>query len=232
METRFDGSLVNDGINNNTYELLFKDYFNLSEEECGSIKDALTFIALDSFTKNERENKLVKFNDFLNGEFIIDVSKISYDEEKNSYIYNDEDYSIPFNLISRLFNGFGFKEELLSDKRYGQCHLKIINISPYVPYSTVVTGYITIGPIKALHTILEFENETDTVVYDWTRNLEMRKEDYYRMTKFEEVARFDGFHPREDMKYLEELQIGCKPYVTFRDEIMRDIEKNKSLFKK
>ena len=25
--------------------------FNLSEEECGSIKDALTFIALDSFTK-------------------------------------------------------------------------------------------------------------------------------------------------------------------------------------
>jgi len=232
MEARLDGSSVNDGINNNTYELLFKDYPNLSDEERGSRKDALTFLTLDRFTRHEKRNLLVKFKDLLNKQVNLDISKISYDKETDRYVYNDEDYSMPFNLISRICEGPGCKEELLSDKRYGQCHSKIIGISPCVPNSTVVTGYITIGSSKVLHTILEIETEANTVVLDWTRNLEMIKEDYYRITKFEEVARFDGSHPREDVEYLQEIHLGCKPYVTFRDEIMRDIEKNKSLFRK
>jgi hypothetical protein len=232
MTTRHDGSSVNDGINNNTYELLFKDYPELPKEEHGSREDALRFLTLDRFTRYEKRNLLVKFKDFLKKQINIDISKISYDEENDRYIYNDEDFSIPFNLISRICEGPGCKEELLSEKRYGKCHSSIISIAPSVPNSYVVTGYVTIGSHKVLHTILEIEQKDNNVILDWTRNLEMRKEDYYRLTKFEEVSRFEGKHPKEDLNYITGLHMGCKTYVTFRDEIMRDIEKNKSLFKK
>ncbi len=232
MATRLDGSNVNDGINNNTYELLFKDYPNLPSEEQGSREDALRFITLDRFTRHEKRNLLVKIKDFLNKQVNIDISKISYDEEKDGYVYNDEEVSIPFNLISRISEGPGIKKELLSDKRYGTCHSSIMGISSSVPNSYVVTGYITIGSSKVLHSILEVKDDDRFVVLDWTRNLVMDKDNYYKLTSFEELSRYEGSNTRDDIDLLCDIGMGCKPYVVFRNEIMRDVEKNKSLFKK
>ena len=36
----------------------------------------------------------------------------------------------------------------------------------------------------------------------------------------------------DNIDLLCDIGMGCKPYVVFRNEIMRDVEKNKSLFKK
>ena len=40
---REDGSSMNDGINNNTYNLLFGDNENLPEEEQGTYTNAIAF---------------------------------------------------------------------------------------------------------------------------------------------------------------------------------------------
>ena len=48
---RKDGSPMNDGINNNTYNLLFGDYDNLPEEEQGSYETVVAYVTIDCFTK-------------------------------------------------------------------------------------------------------------------------------------------------------------------------------------
>ena len=60
----------------------------------------------------------------------------------------------------------------------------------------------------------------------------MLKSDYYKITEFEEIARFKGDTVKDDMLYAGPLDLGSKVYVCFRDEIIKDLEKNKTLFKK
>ena len=233
METRFDGSSINDGINNNTYELLFRDTSSLSEEEQGDKSYAKVLVTLNRFTRYEKRNILVKLKDFILKQYGFDVSKVKYNEDKDRYIYQDEDYSIPFNMISRLIDSDQLKKELLSEKRYGHCHVKSLCMGHNVPDSEVVTGYFTIYTNRVLHSILEAKDKDgNLIVLDWTRNITMPKEDYYRLTGFREVNRFAGSKFEEDFPCLQALGVGTKTYSCFRDELMKDFEKNKSLFKK
>lgn len=58
---REDGSPMRDGINNNTYNLLFKDYDNLPKEEQGSYEKLKIFAAIDRFTKLQEKRCLQKY---------------------------------------------------------------------------------------------------------------------------------------------------------------------------
>lgn len=57
---RKDGSSMNDGINNNTYNLLFGDKKNLSEEEQGTYANAIAFATIDRFTKIQEKKDIYK----------------------------------------------------------------------------------------------------------------------------------------------------------------------------
>ena len=48
---RGNNILMNDGINHNTYNLLFSDYYNLPKEEQGNYENVVAYATIDCFTK-------------------------------------------------------------------------------------------------------------------------------------------------------------------------------------
>lgn len=208
-----------DGINDNTYELLFRDFYNLPENERGTYENSVALKTIELFTKLQE----IKAN--------IDLSRITYNKEINQFEYRDNDRVITFDRLSDHFEDEDIKKELMSNKRHRQCHEKARNIAPSIRGSKIVTGYVTIGDRKVLHSIIEYDVDNKTVVIDWTSNLHITKEQYVELTKFVELSSFEGRKVIDDIELItENFNIGIKPYVVFREEIMRDIKKNSQIF--
>ena len=103
-------------------------------------------------------------------------------------------------------------------------------ISSVVPKGTIVTGYVKKSYGKFLHSVIELEEEKGTYIIDYTKNLFMGKGQYYKLTNFEEIERISEQQFIEDLLQIEQFPISVKAYLTFRSEIIRDLEKNKFLF--
>lgn len=219
---------TNEGINNNTFDLLFCNVENLPEEEWGSLEDISLFGLISTFTLRERDASLVSRLKSIG----FDINDITYDEENACYKYLDEKYNIPFEMISDYIDNEYIKDELTSEKRFGNCHTMSTIFAYSIENSMVVTGYIKALDQLVLHSIIEYSKDDETYVIDWTRNVKMLKSDYERLTGFTELARFNGDVCYNDLGYLESLNINSKSYVCFRDEIINDIKKNKRLFKR
>lgn len=228
---RKDGSPMNDGINNNTYELLFGDFDNLPENERGTYENLIAFATIDRFTKLQEKKIFTKLLKMIYKKSNIDLNKITFNKEIKQFEYRDNDKVITFDRLSDHFQDEDIKKELMSDKRYGECHSRAMNIAPSIKDSKIVTGYVTIGNSKVLHSIIEYDVDDKTIVLDWTRNLHITKEQYIELTKFVELSSFDGREVIDDIELItENLNIGVKPYVVFREELMRDIRKNSQIF--
>lgn len=120
-----------------------------------------------------------------------------------------------------------------SERRYGQCHEKSIEISMALPEAYIVTGYIKENKGKFLHSIVEIEKKNEKYVIDYTKNIIMPKEQYVKLTSFEELERIS------DMEYLQHVQkianipgIDLKVFTTFGKEIVKELEKNAFMLKK
>lgn len=222
---------MNYEINNNTYELLFRDFDKLPENEMGSYKNLMALATIDRFTKMHEMEIFTKLLKIVYKEEKIDLSRITYNKEIEQFEYRDDDKIITFNKLSDYFSDKDIKEELMSNKRYRECHLKAMSIAPSIKGSRIVTGYITIGNIKALHSIIEYDVDNKTVVLDWNRNLSITKEQYVQLTEFVELSSFDGRNVIDDMELIVgNLNIGVKFYLVFREELMRDIKRNSQMF--
>lgn len=221
------------GVNKNTYNLLFQDFENLSDEEMGTFKDFITFKTIDEFTKIKEKSIFQKILNFIYKDNYVKLDKITYNDKTKQYEYQTEDDIITFNKISNLINieDKKFKQEILSKKRYGLCHSRSMMLSPWIENSKITTGYITIGTQKCLHSIVEYFNGEEIIILDWTRNLVMSKKDYNNITKFIELASYDGKEVLEDMKNLfSNINLPIKLYLTFREELKRDSIKNSTFF--
>lgn len=237
---RKNNSPTNDGINNNTYNLLFQDYKNIKIEERNTKENERAFVTIDYFTRT-KENKLLAFRAKLQkkiyGKTYIDFDKITYDEENKEYIYKDNDLIIRFDLIS---NGFKKKKEikdiineLTSKKRKGRCHNRSIQFARNFEGWKVVTGYIIFGDSKILHSFIECNSKkNEKIVLDWTLNLKIKKEDYVKLTKFEELNAIPSEKINDEIDLIyKNLDMGIKPIVLFWDEIVRDLKRNEHIFK-
>lgn len=160
------------------------------------------------------------------------MNNISFNKESKQFEYRNGDKVITFDKLSNHFEDDDIKKELMSNKRYGECHTQAMLIAPSIKGSRIVTGYVTIAKSKVLHSIIEYDIDDKTIVLDWTRNLYITKEQYIELTKFVELASFDGKEVIDDIERITgNLNIGVKPYVVFRDELMRDMERNPHIFK-
>lgn len=66
---------------------------------------------------------------------------------------------------------------------------------------------------------------------DWTKNLKITKEQYIELTNFVELSSFEGRKVIDDIEIIfKNLNIGVKTYVVFRDELIRDMQKNPHIF--
>ena len=224
------------GINKNTYELLFSDYNNIPEEERISIENNYIMAVIQSYTRFREKgifSKLLKLA--FEKKHKIDFSKIKYNDKTEEYEYelNGEVYT--FDKLSNELENKNVKKELESERRYGQCHEKSIEISMEFPEAYIVTGYIKENKGKFLHSIVEIEKKNEKYVIDYTKNIIMPKEQYVKLTYFEELERIS------DMEFLQHFQkilnftiqkIDLKLYTTFGKEIVKELEKNAFMLKK
>lgn len=88
---REDDSPMKDGINNNTYNLLFGDYASLPEEEQGSYENVVAYATIDRFTKLQEKKIFTKLLKLLYKNTIIDLEKITFNEETKQYEYKNND---------------------------------------------------------------------------------------------------------------------------------------------
>lgn len=233
---RKDKSSKKDGINNNTYDLLFKDYKKIKAEERNTKQNEKAFVTIDYFTRTKK-NKLLAFSAKLLKKVGIDFDKITYDEENKEYVYEDNDLIIRFDLIS---NGFKKEKEtediineLTSKKRKGRCHNRSIQFARSFEGSKVVTGYITFADSKILHTFVECNSKkNEKIVLDWTLNLKVKKEDYVKLTKFEELNSIPSEKINDEIDLIyKNLDMSIKSTVLFWDEIVMDLKRNEHILK-
>lgn len=223
-------SLFKYGININTYNLLFEDSNIILDDE-NSYENYIADRTIKSFTK-QQEKVLTKILKLLYKSKLIDLNNITFNENTNMYKYENNNVIITFKKISDCFYLDEYLiKELTSYERKDKCHIRAIDISPKIKDSKIVTGYITILNKNFLHSIIEYESNGETFILDWTRNLQISKEQYIKLTKFKKIYSFEGSKVIDDVEIFNTLNIGIKIYLTFREEILNDTKKNPKIFK-
>lgn len=223
------------GININTKNILFNDdFYTLLESELGTLEYAKILFAIDTYTrmihKNIFEKMLLKLEA---SRFNIDLSKIKYNEDKKQHEYKLENGKIiTFDLLSDMLDADKkILDELESNKRKRKCHSRSISLGDSTKDSVVLTGTITVGDRKVLHSVVEANNKQNKpVILDWTRNLVIDKESYIKLFKFDILTSVDSKLIFDDLSILKELGLDVKQYLVFRDELMKDVEKNSQIF--
>lgn len=95
--------------------------------------------------------------------------------------------------------------------------------------SIVLTGYIVIGKYKILHSVVEVNKDGKIEILDWTKNIIMNKEDYINLFDFKVLTQIKIENILNDFEILNKFlpNFSLKTYLVFRDELMKDLEKNK-----
>ncbi len=137
-------------------------------------------------------------------------------------------------LVPDVKQVFPFIEE---DERFGKCYdfayticLCLANLS-----NELVTGYIYgyCDKSKFLHSWVETTIKGKEYAIDGTINALVNKEGYYLMRYAEPITRINKLTLRRDAEiYMDKLEkVPLEVYYVFRDEIIKDLEKNQDLFK-
>lgn len=219
------------GINKNTYDMLFPDFYNIKKEKIADEKTSLIIELIDVYTLTEQKELFIDLvKKTFDEQYGINYSNIKYNKETKQYEYEIKGKIYTFNELSDITDIEKFKKELKTDKRHHKCHTRTLELSFGVPESNIVTGYEVIADIKALHSILEYKVKNKLYIIDYTKNIIMPKEQYMELTKFKEIERIS------DLEYIEDLgriynfpHLTDKVYVTFQKELIREL-KSKALF--
>ena len=219
------------GINKNTYDMLFPDFYNIKKEEIADEETSLIIELIDVYTLTEQKKLFIDLvKKTFDEQYGINYSNIKYNKETKQYEYEIKGKIYTFNELSDITDIEKFKKELKTDKRHHKCHTRTLELSFGVTESNIVTGYEVIADIKALHSILEYKVKNKLYIIDYTKNIIMPKEQYMELTKFKEIERIS------DLEYIEDLgriynfpHLTDKVYVTFQKELIREL-KSKALF--
>ena len=160
---------------------------------------------------------------------------VIFQDEANAYIDETKQYEyvldnkiITFNMLSNIVNDKELIKELKSNKRFGKCHIRSVQHAHNIEDAKIITGIITTTG-KYLHTVIEVPRKEKIYIFDWTRNIYLKKEDYIKLFDFVELSSFDAkdvFYDRGIMTKMKIDNIGMKPYLAFRNEFIKDLEKN------
>jgi hypothetical protein len=184
--------------------------------------------AIETFTRKESpEEKDRLLNGLKEIDWIKDVRV-----ENNVLHIGTEKGPINVGLLSDM-DGYRDDLRLLTSGRKGFCHSDSIKMCRQYNDAQIVTGYIygLSDKAKYLHSWVEFEQDGKCVVADYTMNVVMNKEGYYLIKHAEELSRVSHKQIIDDLKILGQLSkqgivFRENEYLVFRDEIMKDLEKN------
>ncbi|MBO6145912.1 MAG: hypothetical protein J6O62_03850 [Bacilli bacterium] len=213
---RKDSSNNKDGINNNTYNLLFSDtFYNVDNEYLND-----TAVIIENFTMLNEIDRL-----------IVLTQSDMFKYKNKTYTYNDGEEEYTFSLLEDLFEDDETKRILHSPERYGSCHHASIGMCLNLPHknSKILTGYINYSDCRILHSVYYYEEDGMEIIYDYTKNIMMRKDEYFRLTNFKLINEIEREKLIEDKNFICNSNISVKAYMVFRDEMMRDIKKNEKV---
>ena len=221
------------GINNNTYKVLFSDYHDIPEEEQPDLEKSYIISVIQLYTRFREKSifsKILKLN--FEKKYKIDFSKIKFNKENQNYEYEFQGEVYTFDKLSKKINDKNIKKELESEKRYRKCHLKSAEIATSLQKSCILTGYVKRYDGKFLHSIVEIEKEDGKYIIDYTKNIIMPKEQYVKLTEFEELESISDLEYLEYIQRLENIpDLNGKVLLTFGREIFKELEKNSFLIK-
>lgn len=126
--------------------------------------------------------------------------------------------------------------DIETDERQGQCHFKSIELSNIIenPHN-VVTGFVhgTSDFSKFLHTWIEIFLNGNWYVFDYTLNACINKDGYYFIKHAEPLSVISKENIAREYPLLcgdDSTKFNVKEYLLFRDEIIRDLDRNRHLF--
>ena len=223
--------LISNGMNINTYNLLFDDINKKISDKKGSCESLNALCVISKFTKFDD----IKIYCLMAGMYETiddyDFRTISWSDELNSFIYQKGNFKIPFNLLSDFMTHEDVKKELLSDERLHQCHEKSIVLASIYPNFRIITGYVYLEKQRMLHSVIEYDDNEETIILDWTKNLRMLKEDYIRLTNLRVIETIEGYDVKNDITGpIIQMGMDFKTYCAFRPEIVKELKKNNSIF--
>lgn len=222
------------GINRKTYDLLFEDEkLPIIEEKTEKDKNRIlreiaTFTKLDE--KSRKGKFFMKLYEII---FHMDFNKISYNKESRKYEYNSFDKVITFEKLSDKIEDKKIKKELLSSKREGECHTAaLMLVDHFENPATILTG--TLYGKNLLHSIIELQSKNNNYIVDYTLNLIMPKQYYMYLTQFKQIENIKDIDTLKDKKdgtedFYTDIGFYIKPYLTFREELKKDLKKNKTM---
>jgi hypothetical protein len=157
---------------------------------------------------------------------------------KNGYVNGD---LITINMLSKSLPWLKHDSEILSMRRVGQCHHGSLELADNLKFElnmnpTIVTGYASSLAEKCsvLHTWLEMQIKGNPYVLDYTMNILIDKEAYYKMKhiKEDETCKITYEQYMYDKPIISPLlaskQLKYKQYLYFRNEVMNDLQNQKS----
>lgn len=223
--------LISNGMNINTYNLLFDDINNKMSDKKGSCESLNALCVISKFTKFDD----IKIYCLMAGMYETiddyDFRTISWSDELNSFIYQKGNFKISFNLLSDFMTHEDVKKELTSDERIHKCHEKSILLASIYPNFRIITGYIYLEKQRMLHSVIEYDDNEETIILDWTKNLRMLKEDYIRLTNLRVIETIEGYDVKNDITGpIIQMGMDFKTYCAFRPEIVKELKKNNSIF--
>lgn len=223
--------LISNGMNINTYNLLFDDINNKISDKKGSCESLNALCVISKFTKFDD----IKIYCLMAGMYETiddyDFRTISWSDELNSFIYQKGNFKIPFNLLSDFMTHEDVKKELTSDERLHKCHEKSILLASIYPNFRIITGYVYLEKQRMLHSVIEYDDNEETIILDWTKNLRMLKEDYIRLTNLRVIETIEGYDVKNDITGpIIQMGMDFKTYYAFRPEIVKELKKNNSIF--
>ena len=192
--------------------------------------------ALDSFTdKTVPKKEKRRLLNALTSIDYIDSVKI----EKSQVSIDGEKFKVRAFRLSDCTDALKDDKDIETRDRKGKCHIKSMEISLlFGQDNDVVTGYVygMSDKAKYLHSWVEFKNPNDVeFVIDYTQNIIINKEAYYYIKHAEPLSRISRENLVKDReKIYNKLNkigtINIKEYLTFRDELFKDMERHKKIF--
>ncbi len=226
-----DNSLYTKGINKKTFDLLFDDLNNKVFDKAGSCESLEALCIISEFSKLEDQKRWFIVSGIYDAAVDDKFKTISWDGRLNSYIYQNGEFKIAFNLLSDFMLNEKAKSELLSNERIFKCQEESLALARSVPNSRVVTGYVYLESQRMLHSVVEYDNNGETIILDWTKNLFISKENYLKLTNFRVIETIELCDLAGDIyNPISKIDMDLKVYCAFRPEIVKELKKNNSIF--
>lgn len=212
------------GINKKTYDIIIED-----QKINTDFKNDKIISTIEIFTKIHKNNPFNKFN-LLICDYYFNLEQLKIKKYEHEFAYKTTEKEIKFKKLSDSIIQKNTKKELKTNKRYGKCHTASFALALYSTKNCeIITGFVDEFNHRLMHSIVEYNH--NGLYIDYTKNLIMNKNDYINIYHFKEISRVTSKQVKEDVENIFPIidKIGLKSYLCFRNEIVKDLEKNHSI---